>query len=300
MNYLLYQAYGSTEILYEALYSILSYLRVSKDTSEEDRARIIIYTDNEQLFRKYLHGSTSKIEYVAIDQEKIQEWRGEINFVHRVKIKMLQDFFSRELGNVLYVDTDTVFLKKAAPMFGKIGRGELFMHTCEGQISSRQNRIFEKVYKHLEANGFAVKVNGRKLEVPAQTEMWNAGVLGINDRHKLLLQRVLDFTDSVYKELPMHIIEQFGFSFFFTQNRKVLAAEDAIYHYWNFKEFRQVLTQFFTKNEGKTAPELIALLDKINPQELIKPKLEYENLRGLKRVLRKLSGKKWELGSYEG
>ena len=299
MNFLLYQAYGKPEIAFEALYSILSYLKVSEGLPADEQAQIVVYTDQQALFETYLNQVPKPIRYEPMPAELITEWRGEINFVHRVKIKRLQDFFSRELGNVLYVDTDTVFLSDVSPVFQKIGRGELYMHIQEGTLQSRQNRIFDKIYRFLQPLDFAFRVDGQRIEVPAKTEMWNAGVLGINDRHKNLLQRVLHFTDAVYPQLPMHIIEQLGFSLYFTQNRTVLPAYNYIYHYWNFKEFRGVLGQFFDANKGKTTPELIARLHKIDPQELIKPKLEYENLRGWRRTWRKLSGVKWKLPEYE-
>ncbi|RYZ16361.1 MAG: hypothetical protein EOP49_51815, partial [Sphingobacteriales bacterium] len=252
LNYLLYLAHGKTEILYEALYSILSYLRVSAQVPEEERPQIVIYTDSEPVFRKFLHGTGHSIVYLPVNQQLLTEWSGDIHYIHRAKTKVLQDFFSREIGNVLFVDADTVFLRDISHLFSRIGRGELVMHTCEGILEKQETRIFQKMYKNLAAVNFTLKIEGKRLEIAPGMQLWNSGVMGVNDRHKGLLPRMLDFTDAAHPVLGVHITEQVAVSFYFQQHRKIAAAENDIYHYWNFKEFRQVLTQFFTKNEGKT------------------------------------------------
>ena len=81
-NYLIYQAYGNPDILNEALFSIISYLR------QPISATVIVYTDNPAHFRAVL-GEMAGVAYIFIYSKKWREWRGEINFVHQVKIKVL-------------------------------------------------------------------------------------------------------------------------------------------------------------------------------------------------------------------
>ena len=75
MNFLVYQAYGHIEILHEALYSILSYLRVSGHLPEEEQAQIVVYTDNEALFTTYLQNLKKPIQYRPMPAEQIADWR---------------------------------------------------------------------------------------------------------------------------------------------------------------------------------------------------------------------------------
>jgi hypothetical protein len=77
-HFLIYQAYGKEEIKQECLFSLLS-LRY--------------------------HASEAFLE-------KLQDWRGSIDFVHRVKIKILQDAAQKYEGKFIYLDTDTYFLPK--------------------------------------------------------------------------------------------------------------------------------------------------------------------------------------------
>jgi predicted glutamine amidotransferase len=106
MNYIIYQVHGNIDFYNEALFSILSYYKHNK----ESKNRIVIYTENEQFFKNIL---PSEVVYINITPEKIKEWRGKINFVHLVKIKIIQDIASRYNGNFLYLDTDTFFTSKS-------------------------------------------------------------------------------------------------------------------------------------------------------------------------------------------
>jgi hypothetical protein len=319
MNVLLYLAHSKAEIAYEAIYSILSYLKVSEQLAAEEQAQIVVYTDQEALFRTYLDNVPKPIHYVPLTPEKLNEWRGSINFVHRGKIKLLEDFFSRdpasrdpasrgpasrdwaiqEAENVLFVDTDTVFLQDVRPLFQQVAQGKLVMHSPEGRLDSGKNLIFKKMYRTLKAHNFAFQsADGQRVAVPATTEMWNSGVLGLNEKSKGLLQQVLHFTDTVYPHMPKHIIEQLAYSFHFGQHGPPAPADAYIYHYWNFKEYRPVLTDFFTAQQDKTTAELISRMHRIDPRELIKPKEAYDESRGLNRIVRKLMGK-WKMPRYE-
>ena len=126
-DFLLYQAYGSPAILNEALFSILSYLR------QDGGATVLIYTDNPAHFRAVL-GEVKAVEYVHIEPAQWREWRGEISFVHRVKIEVLQHAAAHYTGNLLYIDTDTVFLKPLTEIFIALKQGERFMHVGEGRL----------------------------------------------------------------------------------------------------------------------------------------------------------------------
>ncbi len=81
-NYLVYQAYGSIDILHECVYSILSFYK----TNPNSDVRITIYTDSKPYLQSYLG---QKVSYQEIDQGRIDLWKGKAAFVHRVKIKML-------------------------------------------------------------------------------------------------------------------------------------------------------------------------------------------------------------------
>ncbi len=79
----------------------------------------------------------------------------------------------------------------------------------------------------------------------------------------------------------------------------VCEANREIFHYWNFKEFRMVLNAFFKQYQGLSTEALIDRIENINPRRLIKPKLQYEQTRGLRRVYKKIIKGKWQMPAYD-
>ncbi|SFC62272.1 hypothetical protein SAMN05421780_107140 [Flexibacter flexilis DSM 6793] len=289
-NYWIMQAYGHVGILNEAKYALLSFLA---GTPADKLPQIIIYTDQPAFFKLFEHYVTFK----AIDKQLIKEWSGEINFVHRVKIKMLQDFWATHThGNLLYTDTDVTFLKSVPALFEAIEQGTFLMHVSEGAISPKSNLTISRLYKFFKTNPKELAHFWAAAD-PTTLQMYNAGVLGMNSG--MLLEDVLRLTDDMYKIFERHIVEQFAFSYYAqTKAPKLMVVNDFIFHYWNFKEFRGVLADFFTKYEGESLQKLIALHTLLLPQDMEKPKRAYEALSFLPRTLRKLSGKRWTMPPY--
>lgn len=294
MKYLLYQAYGNTAIIHEALYSILSFFSIQP---EQEEVTVVVYTDNEEPFLELFKGKPVKC--VMMSAALIKEWKGEMNFVHRLKIKVIQDFFERYDGPVLYVDSDTCFTASPHTLWQALGEGKLVMHTREGRVSDRINPVFKKLARFLSSNEIPLR-DGSKLKISPATDMWNAGVLGLKPADKQLLDKVLLLTDSMYPLYQKHIVEQFAFSFYFQQAAEVTPADNCIFHYWNFKEFRTVLADFFAFYKDRDMTVLLAAIHNISPLNLGKAKQEYESLGKPAKFLRKLKIKNgWQMPQYK-
>ena len=282
-NYIAFLCYGDKGVFYECAYALLSLSRLYP--SGPPNTEIWIYTDDAAWFRSF-KDCKLPIHYREIDKTTIQQWRGEINFVHRIKIELLKDLTKEKAGNILYVDTDVVFTHNIDSILDGINDGLLYMHTMEGIISNRGNPIFRKLNDHLKKDT-ANKVNGKPLQDLA---MWNAGVLGFNTRHKHLLDEVLAFTDSEYPKLPKHVIEQFAFSVYFQREDNVKAAAPYIFHYWKLKEAREMLASFFDYFKGKTWEELTRYSSFIQMPALMQEKVNYLHGRSISAHLR---NKQW-------
>jgi hypothetical protein len=289
-NYLVYQAYGSLDILNELIFSVASF---SNQTNELP-ASIVVYTDQHEYLRKYLPHS---IIYETLSPSKLKAWRGEIDFVHRAKIEMLIDFCQKYSGNVLYVDSDTTFIKSTDILFEAIRGNKLIMHTCEGQITLDSSKpLSRKMARFL--NNKTFQVNGQHIAISAEQYMWNAGVLGFNSDKINLLQETLALTDVLYKHYKKHNIEQLAFSFIFSHSGPIMAADDQVFHYWNFKEFRQLLNEYLL--EQNTFEKIQATSHGINPIELIKPKLLFERqARWLQQFKKYILKRTWHMPKYK-
>ena len=257
--------------------------------SKEELAkfRIGIYTDQPQYFEALKHGLN--IEYKTINAERLKQWRGAIDFVHRVKIELLRDYVKDHQGNILYLDTDIVFAKSVQDIFQKIAEGKLYMHIMEDVVHNSENIVFKKLSKFLRNHSTESLKEG--LIIPQDVTMWNAGVLGFSAHYSYLLEEVLAFTDLVYPKFPKHVVEQFAFSLYFQNTAQIHTAHAHIYHYWNLKELRPVLNSFFQFFKEKSWSELVHYCQLIQLPDYLQQKANfYYNRSSVNKILKR----KWQ------
>lgn len=292
MNYILYQAYGNKDILNEAIFSILSFERL--ETKPD--VRFVIYTDDIDYFKNRVPENT---HFEIITQPQLKIWRGATDFVHRVKVEVIKDFFNKYNGSLLYIDTDTTFLSDPGIIFDGIAAGKVYMHICEGKIDSGDNLVFKKISKFLKGKSFVLK-NKETLVIRADIPMWNAGLLGFDGRSASLLDEVLDVTDTLHTAYKRHVMEQLAFSFILQTKRELLPADQWVFHYWNFKEIRPVLNDFLSSHKNISFVELAVIASKLDIKNLFKPKFAFESLPRWKQKIRKIFRlSTWEMPDYK-
>ncbi len=284
-THIVFQAYGSIAIKQELLFALLTLSRVYPGMALS-HATIHIYTDDPHLFD--MAAEALPVKYHIITEDLLRQWKGKINFVHRVKIELLKNLTDTENGNILYLDSDILFLKPVDELFAGIDAGKLYMHICEGVVKNESNAIFAKLNKHLATN--TIDINGLTVSIPGDIAMWNAGVLGF--KHGAFpLDDVLCFTDVVYPKFPKHIVEQFAFSLYMAKHtRHISTASHYILHYWNLKELRPVLQSFFSHFYGATWDEMVQYSRLIDIPAYLQQKANFYENRSL---LDKIKKKRW-------
>ena len=283
-NFIVFQCYGNDAIFHECTYALLSLSRIYAP-GELKNTEIWIYTDNPGWFSSF-NGCWLPLHFRTVDNSTIKQWKGDINFVHRVKIEVLKDLVKNKTGNILYLDCDIVITHPIDQVLKNINSGQLYMHMKEGLISDRGNKIFEKLHDHYKGQP-SIKIKDKPVH---EFAMWNAGVIGFNTQCNYLLDEVLTFTDTQYPTFPKHVIEQFAFSIYFQQAGQLKAAAPYIFHYWNLKEARTVLASFFTHFKGSSWEELTRYSSLLQIHALMQDKVNFYRNRG---ILGTLQGKKW-------
>lgn len=259
MNYIVYQAYGKDEIGSEAIFSALTLMYLGPLS---ENTKIIFYTDRPQFFYPIFKDSNAVI-FEEINAEKIKDWRGKIDFVHRVKIMILKDAVAKYKGNILYVDSDTWYSSTLDAIFSGIAAGKIYMHTNEGALKSKKNPIFKKMYRFIKSNSFTI--NQQTLQISDDQDMWNAGVIGFNSSYNSKLDEVLELTDKMYSKYQKHVMEQLAFSIILNKAQPLEKTDNEINHYWYDKSFRFIIADFLEKNKNKGLTELIALTPSLIP-----------------------------------
>lgn len=283
-NYLIYQAYGSPDILNEALFSIFSYLRRPAE------ATILVYTDNPAHFRAVL-GELPGVAYVPIEPAQWRAWRGDIDFVHRVKIMVLQHAAAHYAGNLLYADTDTIFTQSPAEIFDLISQGQHFMHLSEGRLDNG-NSLNRKINRVLQAPDAPALVGG---PIAPTTCMYNAGVLGLRSLDAPLLAQVLALTEQLHRRYPKHVMEQLAFSVVWARQGPVREAAPWVYHYWDLKEIRPVLATLLAPQPGRPLAGWQARAARLDVPALAEGKAQFRAHPGWRRAVLRWLGRAWQL-----
>lgn len=294
-NAILYQAYGGTDFINECRYSLLKYLQ-TYNLRPPSTTGVFIYTDQAHLFSDFLP-FFSKLECITVNEKTVQSWKGKHNFVHRFKIEMIRDFLHRFDGNLLYCDTDTYSTKPLEEIFEDIEQGNFYMHEFEGVIDKTKAPSFHKWEKFLSST--PIQYNEKQMKFSNSLQMFNAGVIGLNSSHKELIGDVLSLADGVYEKFPKHIAEQFAFSYCLQKSGVIKTADYAIAHYWNLKEFRQLLERFFSKNGEESIPNLVKKIHRLDALPIMQEKMAFQQLPAWKTFLKKIAGSAWRIGQYE-
>ncbi|UOG76093.1 hypothetical protein MTX78_05695 [Hymenobacter tibetensis] len=285
MNSLIYLAYGLPDLINEGIYSILSYQRLAR----RDLAQILIYTDQPTEFQQVL-GTPANIQYPPISAGQWQAWRG--SRVYLLKIEVLKHAAEHYPGNLLFVDTDTIWQQDPEPIFHALGGGQRYMHVCEG-VMAEGDYLSQKIYRRL--RGHQWQINGRTFTLDATTRLYNSGVLGFPSHDASLLDGIRELAEQLYATYNKHIMEQLAFSMQFQTDRTLAEAAPYVLHYWNLKEIRPVLTQLVHRYAPQGLDVLYAQLSRVNISELHAQELAYRGLAGWQRTLLKLQGRRWRL-----
>ncbi len=241
-----YQTYGKKEILYQTIYSIYSIL----DYTKQYDFQIVIYTDQIQLLKNYFN-AFNFIKYELITPENMEEWRGAIKFHHRMKIEILKDCSKKYGGHILYLDGDTYFTKDIHFVFNDIKENQSVMHLPEHQLNKTKDPLTKKLYKFLKKT--SIKVKNQEVKIDPNFIMWNAGVIGLHQKHHDLFDRIIEYTDALYSQYQKHIMEQFAVSYMLQTRTSLVRSDQIIEHYWNQKDsFEEAIVPFFNKNQHHT------------------------------------------------
>lgn len=245
---LVYQAYGSQDIINQTIFSICSLLSVCK---EPELIEIQIFTDKASELQEFFKGF-SNIKIRKISLEQIDQLKGPLGFVHRVKVEILLAVSQEFKGPLFYSDGDTIYKSDPTDLFLKVNDRISLMHTDEGIIGKNKDPLSKKIAKFLKHKKF--HVSGQDVAIGPSTEMWNAGFIGMSQKSKSLLPVMLELTDRLFNEYQKHIMEQLAVSFFLQTTTQILPVDNVVFHYWhNKEEFQASINQFLSAHNSAEA-----------------------------------------------
>lgn len=283
---LIYLAYGSAALHAEAVYSLLSYYKVARPP-----AQVLIYTDAPAIFQQVL-GTRPDVYYPAVTAAEWQSWRGTSNKVYLLKIGVLTHAAQHYPGNLLFVDTDTIWQANPAPLFTQIEHGQFVMHVSEGQLATG-NQLSRKIYRRLKGHVF--KVGPHEFAITSSTVLYNSGVLGLSSERAAQLVGVVALADQLYAAYDKHMMEQLAFSVWFGEATVIVEAAPYVLHYWNLKAARPLLTHIFQQYAPHSLQVFHEKATALDLAGLHESEMRYRALPGWRRTLLKLAGRQWRM-----
>ena len=250
---------------------------------KSDHDKIIILTEDPSLFNFF--GNIAEI--IPIDKNIIKEWEGKYQFFWRVKIKALQHIAEKyPLDSILYLDGDTFFYKDMQPIRDGLQNGQNYMHIEEGKLAELSSKTEKLMWKQMQGKTYG------NIEIDKKVAMWNAGLVGVSNKHLDCLQTTLEMNDAMCGDgVTRRLIEQFAFSLGLNQSSKLQPADHIVGHYWGNKpEWNRMINNFleecFMKN--CTINEIIAKVKQMDLSQYAIWVKESSTRRKLNKIIDKL------------
>ena len=247
MKVFLTQSFGRESEYRRAILAVLSFWAWYKG---DEKVVTVIMTDKPDYFRPFFSGI--EVDYLLLTTDKIKVMRGDINFIHRMKIALIDEVYQKyPNSDLLYIDSDTFFTQEPSSLLNSITTGTSFMHLLEYEYADykifSQSGDGEDTHKDLvsllNTSKFETSIGEISLNGLAT---WNAGVLGIASDVKNIIPDVYQLTDIFYKRAPMNGSEQAAFSFMLQKISTVKPAEKYVYHYWGI--FKKIVLDAMLEN----------------------------------------------------
>jgi hypothetical protein len=247
-NSLVLQSFGRENEYKRAILTVLSFY--AHCSLPVEQTRVLLFTDQPEYFSNYLQGLP--VEYVLLTPEKIKSMRGEIDFLHRMKIAVIEEAFALSAGAVLYADSDSFFIQDPAPLIASLSEAKAFMHlaeyTFQKDVEDKTN-TYKNFYALINRQEFAL-TSGSRLTVTPEHWSWNAGVMMLHPSHARFIPDVYALTSQFYNGSQSHASEQYAFSLVLQEHIQLEACDHVIYHYW-YRVKKQIVDHFLNGRFNK-------------------------------------------------
>lgn len=238
---IIYLSYGNEREYNRTVFSIMSFF--SWCNIDLAGVRITIYTDKPSYFDTYL--AEFDVEYFFLTKELLATMLNGTGFIHRIKVAVIDLTFKKfPQQHVIFLDSDTFFLRNPFRLINDFSTNKSFMHLREYKLVEAVQRfgVFNQAEYPLAFNNYIEKheflILDRIERFTLQDYSWNSGVLGLNSSFSKYMNSVLRLTDEFYANSQWFISEQLAFSLVLQKTTEVRPCDDLIVHYWGLRQKR--------------------------------------------------------------
>ncbi|AXE36643.1 hypothetical protein [Chromobacterium phragmitis] len=223
--HIVYLSHGGKKYHDQTRFSILTLLHLLIAERRDD-IQVAVYTDDPASVPQH-----ELIKIFPLTAQQLRSYRGQFDYVHRIKLMVMQ-WANAELGSALmYVDCDTRWLSLPHPVFQALEQGGVCcMHVKEGSLGPGFFPEYQAAVRKHEA-----PLRSLGLADGLALEMWNSGVIGTPAGADAFYASALAINDYLLPRMrPRNWTEQFALSLVACSQYRMLALGDALHHYWNY------------------------------------------------------------------
>ena len=260
-------AYGDERILQQARFSIATIQHWA--LRAEVAYRVVVYTDQPGRF-----GALGPhVHTELLEPAQLREWRGAIDYVHRIKPVVLLRAAEKYGGTIVFMDSDTWCMADPFPRLAMADERTAILHLCEGRLSERKNGIFRKMHRFVKRARLPMP-GGEVVRISPDAEMWNSGVVALHHTVAAgILDRTVALIDAIHAQYRKHITEQLALSWVLRERGfRLLPSDDLVAHYWPYtRELAPAIAGFLDAHAGDDIAALGAAAVALAPQGTPKP-----------------------------
>ena len=258
--------HGRDDLVAQAQFCILTFLHFA--LRSPGRYRVVVYTDRPGDFTNL----GDNVETFTLTPELLAQWRGPDDYVHRIKAEALLHFAHAYGSRVMFVDSDTYFMRDPAYVFDRVRAGVAALHLDEGPLSARANGNARRLHDFVRRTPLPLP-DGSTGHLPQDVSMWNSGVVCLAPEDQDLLAPSLRLIDELYHRYHKHNMEQLALSYVLSTRVNILPADDVVYHYWGRTvAFNREADRFFAAHAGAPLAEQAAAAYVLAPKPAPNPK----------------------------
>ncbi|MBB2148412.1 hypothetical protein [Pedobacter gandavensis] len=275
-------SYGRETEYRRAIFSILSFY--SWSTSDLKGLRILIYTDHPQFFEPYL--GHIPIEYVLLTEALRKEMLGALDFIHRIKVGVIDLTFKQYPNDhLLFIDSDTFFTEDPKMLWNGFKAGQSFMHTKEHTLE-QGFQFFNAINMGKHPKDFLDYISNRDFTVKDKTlrfdkndYSWNSGVLGLHTSFSTVMPDVIKLSDEFYANSKWFVSEQLAFALILQKTTDIVPTEDFVAHYWGKRQkvmLDKFIAQLFSDSKNRLTEKEFIINLTLKMKRLLKDDLILE------------------------
>lgn len=240
---LLGQCFGLEREYKRALFMIMSFLTYHK----ESNYTIVLFTDNTDFFTSRLPNNIN-IKFEFLSPERIKQMRGPNDFLHRMKIAMIEYTLTNYPKKLFYVDSDAFFINSPQKVINYVNEDNASMHKIEYAFKTIINggKTFAEFAELIANQKFKLASTDVLLNVGLDQYSWNAGIMSFHPSHIRYIPDVYELTEQFYPPTKNHASEQYAFSVILQNNTQLIQCEDIVFHYWHRVE-KQIMDSILNK-----------------------------------------------------